>query len=136
MRGWLPEDLVDELEQMDEHSLQPIAISKTLEIIDELSDGDVTLAVAVMHQAEPHEIIRFMFVLKGRFLQYDVVKNCSCSSDVCLLSTRGRTEGRHIRDLPDGWVDLPGESDLLCDANNLTTMLVKNALWLVNPTVH
>lgn len=137
MRGWFPDELVDELERMPAHDIVPnIAQAVSQAIEDDTGDGGV-LILAVLKQRRDDQITRMLFCMNGKFIQFDVLRTCGCGSGQCALATWGRVTRRQLEAVEKGCTKLRGRVSLMCESGfDREAFLYGRASWIVNHTIH
>lgn len=137
MRDWFPDELVDELEQMDADDLAPQVAEAVVRAIEDDPNEDRVLLLGVAKNRSDDKIIKMLFATRGRFVQYTLLQDCGCGGRECVLVTWGPACAKELKELERGWVDLHGKSELLCMSQyDRDTFLYGRAIWLINPTIH
>jgi len=137
MRGWFPDELVDEFEQMPDNDIVPNIAQAVHEAIDDGPDHGAVLILAVMKDRRDDQVTRMLFAMNGKFVQFDILRFCSCGSKQCALVKWGRISKNELKKLETGWCNPRGRSGLLCESGfDREAFLYGRASWIVNHTIH
>lgn len=129
MRDWLPDEIVDKLEELGEKSLPYVVANTTVGLISDLHKGDLQFLVAVALDRQTEDIASLLFVVENRFVQYWLGGQDT-------WSLRGTITRQQLRKLGDDWSSLQGEEEELSDSDDLIPRLTGNAIWVLQPTAH